>query len=586
MRRNLVCLFLCLILLAVPVFSGCSGQSSGGLPGNTDSKYSEFITVDVFDALANSQGIQSGWFAKIVKDKFNMELNIIAPNVAGGGDILYHTRSAAGNLGDLIISGTDNGRFASMVNSGLLLDMTDLLKGKDVLSNYESAIRNVNKIAGREGIYGIPSEISNQSPEVAADGIEPLVSPYVRWDAYTAAGSPAIDSLEAFIPVMKAMQEAVPESDSGKKTYAISLFKDWDGNMMVGAKNYAALFGYNETGFCMLKADGTDIQDMMDDDGVYVRALKFLFQANQAGLIDPESTTQNYETLANKYRDGQILTSLWSYQGSALYNTAENKESGKGFMPVYIEGTAPYSLGCYSEGNGKTVIAIGSKAKDPERLADFIDWLYSPEGMEIAGQAGGAAGPEGLTWEMDGDTAVLTEFGKKALPGNDVEVPEEWGGGSWKDGISALNFKPLCLVDIDPRSQEPYMVTMWSSVLNRKDTKLDRDWQAWAGGAKTTVEFLEEKNALSVAAGTSYIPPEESADITTLRNQCKTVITDRSWKMIYAEDEAEFDSILENTQKTLKGLGYEQVLAVDLQNAKDEAASRNKAVKDYRESHP
>ena len=32
---------------------------------------------------------------RIVKDKFNMELNIIAPNVAGGGDTLFQTRSAA-----------------------------------------------------------------------------------------------------------------------------------------------------------------------------------------------------------------------------------------------------------------------------------------------------------------------------------------------------------------------------------------------------------------------------------------------------------------------------------------------------------
>ena len=57
--------------------------------------------------MANYQGIQSGWFAKIVKDKFNMELNIIAPNVAGGGDTLFQTRSAAGDLGDLILTNAD-----------------------------------------------------------------------------------------------------------------------------------------------------------------------------------------------------------------------------------------------------------------------------------------------------------------------------------------------------------------------------------------------------------------------------------------------------------------------------------------------
>ena len=47
-----------------------------------ESKYEDTITVDVFASEANYQGMQSGWYAKLVKDKFNMELNIIAPNVA------------------------------------------------------------------------------------------------------------------------------------------------------------------------------------------------------------------------------------------------------------------------------------------------------------------------------------------------------------------------------------------------------------------------------------------------------------------------------------------------------------------------
>ena len=40
---------------------------------STNSKYKDFITVDVFDGLANYQGIQSGWFAKI--DRKSTRLN-------------------------------------------------------------------------------------------------------------------------------------------------------------------------------------------------------------------------------------------------------------------------------------------------------------------------------------------------------------------------------------------------------------------------------------------------------------------------------------------------------------------------------
>ena len=209
MKKKAISILLCAAMVSSMALAGCGGkekqQASGGK--NSDGTYEEFITVDVFDSLANYQGMQSGWFAKVVKDKFNMELNIIAPNVAGGGDTLFQTRSAAGNLGDLVISGTANGRFADMVKAGLLLDMTDLLKDKDVLKNYEAAIENANELVEQEGIWGLPSEISNQSPEVSSDGIEPLVAPYVRWDAYKKAGYPEMETLEDLIPVMKTMQE-------------------------------------------------------------------------------------------------------------------------------------------------------------------------------------------------------------------------------------------------------------------------------------------------------------------------------------------------------------------------------------------
>lgn len=581
MKKRMVSLMLCMIMAASAVMTGCGREEKKVSSKNADGTYDEFITVDVFDTLANYQGTQSGWFAKSVKDKFNMELNIIAPNVAGGGDTLFQTRSTAGNLGDLIISKTEDGRFQDMVTAGLLMDMTDLMKDKDVVKNYGHAIEKTNEMVEQEGMWAIPSEISSQSPEVSSDGIEPLVAPYVRWDGYAAAGYPEVKTLDDLIPVLKEIQEAIPESESGKKTYAISLFKDWDGNMMVNAKNYASLYGYDEIGFVMAKADGSDFQDMTDEEGVYVNALKFLFKANQEGLVDPESTTQNYDILSDKYRDGQVLSSLWSWQGSSYYNTMERKEQGKGFMPLMIDDMSCFSMGCYSQGNTKGVIAIGSQAKDPERLADFIDWLYSPEGMEISGQANGAAGPEGLTWEMKDGKAVYTEYGEKALPNNAEPVPEEWGSGIWKDGVSALNFKSLALVDENPKNGEPYMSSMWESRLAKNNTPLDQDWQKYAEGSKTTIEYLGNKNALSVAPGTSYITPAESSDIATLRSQCKTVIVDSSWKMIFAKDEAEFNSVLKDMRDTINGLGYADVLEVDMQNAKDQAESRQEAIEEF-----
>lgn len=110
-------------LTASTLLQGCSAENVDGQA--KECPYDEYIMVDVFDNLANYQGIQSGWFGKLLRDKFNMELNIIAPNIAGGGDTLREVRAAAGNLGDLIISSGENGLLQNMVNAGLLYNMED-----------------------------------------------------------------------------------------------------------------------------------------------------------------------------------------------------------------------------------------------------------------------------------------------------------------------------------------------------------------------------------------------------------------------------------------------------------------------------
>lgn len=543
--------------------------------------YDEFIVVDVFDTLANYQGIQSGWFAKIVKDKFNMELNIIAPNVAGGGDTLFDTRAAAGNLGDLIIFGADDGSLEDLANAGLLLDMSNMLKGKDIMK-YERAIRALNDSIDEKAIYAIPSEVSSNPSTVPIEALELNYGSYLRWDIYAELGYPEISTLEDLLPVLKEMQQLVPVSDSGKPTYAFSFFKDWDSNLMMAAKQPACLYGYDEYGFLLLKADGSDYQSIIDSDSLYIRNLKFYFEANQLGLVDPDSDTQNYTTLFEKYEDGQILYSPWPWLGQSAYNNAEHCAEGKGFMLAPIEDMQIYSYGCQPEGNAKTVISIGSNAEDPERLADFIDWLYSEEGIQISSaENSSTAGPEGLTWEMTEDGPALTEFGVDVLfSGVDLSVPEEYGGGKWSDGISMLNYKAVTLTDYDENGY-PYAYSLWDSVQELFDNPLKQNWKEYMG-ASTTIEYLTEHNQIIISPGCNFAASRESSEISTIRSQCRSVIVDYSWKMIFADDETTFNTLLKEMQDTVLSLGYEQVLAYDIENAEKYNEARNVSAELYK----
>jgi multiple sugar transport system substrate-binding protein/putative aldouronate transport system substrate-binding protein len=572
MKKRFIYLFLCLTIIA-SLFSGCFKDEEEATDENA------LLTVDVFADQANYQGMQSGWFGKIVKDKFNMELNIIAPNVAGGGDTLFQTRSAAGDLGDLILIGTDEGKLKDSVESQLLLDMTDLLEEKDVYKNYKDAISAVTELAGTDGIWGLPETISSQSPDTPMEGNELTFGPYLRWDIYKEIGYPEVETLEDLLPVLKDMQDANPKTEDGKDVYALSLFKDWDDNMMNNAKQPTCLYGYDELGFVLAKADGSDFQSIIESDSEYVRVLKFFYEANQMGLVDPDSTTQNFDTLGTKYTDGQVLYSPWPWLGQTQYNTVENKEAGKGFMLVPIEDMQIFSYGCIPQGNTKYVIGIGSQAEQPERLAEFIDWIYSPEGQEINAQGNGSCGPEGLTWELQDGKAVLTEFGKEALYNPDADVPEEWGGGTFSDGVSALNFQALNNTDIDPNTNEAYDFNLWESVLADNTTALQEDWSEHMDGATTTKEYLENNDMIAVANGTGYVAPAEDSDISTIRNQCKDLIVNYSWQMIFAKNSSEFNSLLKEMQEQVEGLGYEEVLKVDMANAKEQDELRKAAVK-------
>ena len=559
--------------------AGCGGAAESETDAaSSESGYDETITIDVYNGLANYMGMQEGWFAKIVRDKFNMELNIIAPNVAGNGDTLYQTRTAAGDLGDLII--VDNGQqYNELGEAGLLTDASEYYETMENVQRFDAAVQNLNKDA--DGLYGFPTSVSTLKATDPSEGLDPTFGAYVRWDLYGEQGYPEIGTLEDLLPVIQKMQEDNPTTDSGKKVYGFSLFSDWDGNMMNAGKQLVTYYGYDESGFVLAKADGSDYQSILDSDSEYIRALKFYFEANQMGLVDPESTTQNYDTLFAKFQEGQVLFSWWPWLGQAAFNTTTNLTEGKGFMLAPIQDQKIFSYGAEVYG-GKQFIGIGSNAEDPERIAAFIDWLYSSEGvLANSSQTSGSSGPEGLTWEMKDGEPVLTEFGKQALLDGDGDVPEEYGGGSYKDGVSALNVNTVLPIDINPDTGFPYAYTMWESYQNETTDPVKEDWSKNMGSAESTIGYLEENDQLLVAPGASYVAPEDSSEISTLRNQAKATIIEYSWRMVFAKDEAEFDQLLKEMQETADGLGYQTVLEFDMNNAKDQNEKRIEVAKEF-----
>ncbi|NLM11263.1 MAG: extracellular solute-binding protein [Clostridiaceae bacterium] len=546
---------------------------SASTPATTEPAGKELYKIDVFTMLGNKAGEQTGWFAKIVKDKFNIEMNMIASNVEGG-DTKFATMMAAGDLGDIVIFGSDSdNKWLDALKANALFDWTtdQILDtyGKYIVENYSKAIEK-NRISFGKGksVYGIGHTVANM-PDGPSEGEEMTYHSEMRWDLYEKIGMPEIESPEDLLHVLKRMQEVEPTSESGMPTYGFSIWSDWDGNMVMYVKAFAALFGYDEgdgfnnAGFLLYSPDDGDCQGALDPDGWYIRTLKLFYNANQMGLLDPDSISQKYDDVVRKFQDGAILFSLFPWACN-VYNTPERVNEGKGFRYVPIKGQKIISYG-FDERGGHRIISIGAKAEHPERLMELINWLYTPEGVMT-----NYNGPEGLTWEMKDGRPVLTDFGRQALPNNAVDVPAEFGGGSYQDGQNQMNFEFVHRNAINPETNEPYDFRLWTSVLEESASTLVKNWRA-AMGALTTKDYLIKNNMISVKKPVfmGKAPEVMPDELLQKQGQVATVIKQYSWRMMYAKDEAEFNQLLNEMTSKAKGLGYDEVFKWNVEHAKE-----------------
>ena len=239
----------------------------------------EVLVIDVYDDAANYNGTQTGWFAKLIKDKFNIELNIIASQVVG--NTVYATRSEEGNLGDILV--VDKSKFPEIVEAGLAREITDKLVDCKNIMVFKNQIDVYNKgLTGEEGkYYGIPTEMTDTSPTTLTDDVI-YSSPMLRWDLYKEIGAPKLENLDDLLAALVKIHEIHPTNDDGDPAYPFTLWADWDNNdNMSGPANVVQLttwYGEKLKGSAILKPDNT-FSPLYDRGSAYYTITKFLNQS-------------------------------------------------------------------------------------------------------------------------------------------------------------------------------------------------------------------------------------------------------------------------------------------------------------------
>lgn len=95
------------------------------------------------------------------------------------------------------------------------------------------------------------------------------------------------------------LERICPKDDNDNTTYGISMFSDWDGDMVMFVKALAtAYYGYDEFYVGLYDLETGTFHGAVEENGPYLECLKFYNKLFQKGLVDPDSLTQKYNGMS------------------------------------------------------------------------------------------------------------------------------------------------------------------------------------------------------------------------------------------------------------------------------------------------
>lgn len=529
------------------------------------------ITLTVYSQTANYSGIQTGWSATLLKDLFNVELNIVPDQ-----DGTYETRMASGNLGDIVSWGGNGDEYKKAVSNGMLFDWEEdwgdgsllELYAPYIAANYTDALesnRDINNSVGVDKVLGYGYSVAFTSGAHQSF----MYSWDLRWDLYKQLGYPEINNLDDMVTLFKQMKEICPTDDAGNETYAVSLWPEWDGSMVMYVKALAsAYYGYDELALGHYNPQTGEYYPALDEGSPYLEMLAFFNRLYRENLLDPNSMTQTYDNASEKLKNSGTFWSIFNYAGSQAYNTDVHMADGKYMYACVPAEAKPIVYGLGSHG-GNRIWSIGAKTEYPELCLAILDWLSTPEGtMTIY------YGPRGLMWDYDEEGGMyFTELGaacnkdtKYDLTG--VEWVSPYTGktytlsGNFNDGKIQINNTTLNIdfVNPDPESKkgETFNKDTWESYVTAVVYDIQQDWRDWSGYTLAD-QYMEARGTDSymVAPDVPYAESQKSTELEVEWSQVTNTIKTYSWRCIYAKSEGEFNYHLSEMRKLCGQYGYQ-----------------------------
>lgn len=536
LKKTTALLVVC--LLVVPMLAGWTAMAE---------EEKEVVTIE-FYGMGNNRNSMEGFMNDYLAEKIGVRVEVIPMD-----DDKTQALLASGDLPDIGRYYVNNS-FAPVMRTGLVLELSDYLdKLPNIAENWPKAIDFAREvICEGEGLYCVPTEIGVYNSYPIDTGTYQV---QLRWDVYESIGAPEIKNTDDLIQVMKQMMEAMPEAEDGTKTWGLSAFPEWDGsNYLSAAGKIASISGVQlNVGSSLMEYDivNDELRPMIDADSTYVKGLKFLFDCQQAGVLDPDSVTQTYNATQAKLKSGAAMCVMTGNYVD-VYNNDEhnNGENPSGYLPLVDDWIITTVSGPQQIGGGNTsTIAISASTDKLDACLAFINEIYDEHTLLTMYN-----GPQGEMWDivdgklvsLDGFTEMYNTGSTTLASGEVLQNGQFWCIWGWtNDTLTSYG--------------EPVRQTEWSSTaLAATSTKIFEMWRETTG-YNLPIEAYQEQGTIAYNALATRFMPTLDDDAQMMRTSIGEKVVAASWKMVYAADEAEFYSLLDEMRADCDALGLKSL---------------------------
>jgi len=538
--------------------SPTSGPAEAGDPNrDADGNWTGPIsTIQVMGGWSALVGIQkdTNYIHNMLRDRIGVVLDYIP--MGDNPTQTIELRVAAGDLPDVIGARGDTG-INMAIEAGLAVCLDDHKDALPALYEYfPEAIAYWATVfdAGEGRAYFAPGGIRT----AALESGDTDIAYNLMWNLYDAIGRPHIRTYEDLLPILKQMVEYYPENADGQKVYAISPDTRSDGNRFAWATTPIQMYGRRAENYLEINFWDNTYMSIFSDNSQFKRALKWLFTANQMGLLDPDALTQTSDDQQAKLDAGRVLYEIQTWR-TAGWNSAENDELGIGFAPFYAEDQEFSRFTEPSPFGGGRGVFLGTKGNDLDAALRFLNFTYDHKEMWDYYQ-----GRQGWAWDIDENGPYMTEWGWDHVRDVNSVFPE---GGRHGDGFWQLSSPFVHVNEINPVYDLPYNFELWpnrkfSPPIRQVRTAYEEHFYGGVGKYNGTIDMLlstgrlAHRNNFVGAPGYSILPDE----IQQINGRIAEFHVAECWLAVYAKDEAEFESIWAGIRDRAEGMGLQQSL--------------------------